>query len=209
MLPCTVSCDIGNILVSDHAMVSLNLAPADSVKKSTRWRFNSSLLQDDAFKAMLKTQIDIFIETNVPSSPSAGTTWEAFKAFIRGHVILFSSYKKKQSMSRLAILEKKVEEAEQQLKRDFSPHNLGMLTKLKCEYNQLLSQKVEFGLFRARQKYFESGDKAGKLLAHYIKQQESMATITAVQSEEGAPLTKPTDINEAFVKFYRRLYSSS
>lgn len=45
---------------------------------------------------------------------------------------------------------------------------------------------------------FESGDKAGKLLARYIKQQESMATITAVRSEEGALVTKSVDINEAF-----------
>lgn len=41
-------------LVSDHAMVSLNLVPVDNVKKSTRWRFNSSLLQEDAFKAINK-----------------------------------------------------------------------------------------------------------------------------------------------------------
>ncbi len=108
MLPFTVSCTSGNILVSDHAMVSLNLVSADNIKTSARWRFNSSLLQDDAFKAMLKTQIDLFIKRNVPSSPSAGTTLEAFKAFIRGNVIQFSSHMKKQNMRRLAALEKKV-----------------------------------------------------------------------------------------------------
>lgn len=88
-----------------------------------------------------------------------------------------------------------MEEAEQQLKQNFTPQKLRELTKLKYEYNHILSQKVEFGLFRVRQKYFESGDKAGKLLARYIKQQESMATITAVQSEGGALLTKSADIN--------------
>lgn len=34
----------------------------------------------------------------------------------------------------------------------------------KYEYNWIISQKVEFGLFRARQRYFQYGDKAGKLL---------------------------------------------
>lgn len=68
-----------------------------------------------------------------------------------------------------------------------------MLTKMKYEYNNILSRKVEFGLFRVRQKYFKSGDKAGTL-ARYIKQQESMATISAVQSEEEPPVTKPADI---------------
>lgn len=112
-------------------------------------------------------------------------------------------------MRAMGDLEKKVEEAEQQLKQSFSPQKLRELTKLKYEYNHILSQKVEFGLFRVRQKYFESGDKAGKLLARYIKQQESMATITAVQSEGGALLTKSADINQTFKKFYMKLYTSS
>lgn len=112
-------------------------------------------------------------------------------------------------MRAMGDLEKKVEEAEQQLKQNFPPQKLRELTKLKYEYNHILSQKVEFGLFRVRQKYFESGDKAGKLLARYIKQQESMATITAVQSEGGALLTKSADINQTFKKFYMKLYTSS
>lgn len=112
-------------------------------------------------------------------------------------------------MRAMGDLEKKVEEAEQQLKQNFPPQKLRELTKLKYEYNHILSQKVGFGLFRVRQKYFESGDKAGKLLARYIKQQESMATITAVQSEGGALLTKSADINQTFKKFYMKLYTSS
>ena len=64
----------------------------NDLHKSPRWSFSSSLLQDDAFKAMLKTQIELFIETNIASVSSVGTGGEALKAFIRGHVIQFSSH---------------------------------------------------------------------------------------------------------------------
>ena len=62
-------------------------------------------------------------------------------------------------------MERKVREAEDKLKQNYSPHNLKTVTQLKYEYNRIISQKVEFGLFKARQGYFEFGDKAGKLLA--------------------------------------------
>lgn len=100
-LPPTLSCTIGNILVSDHARMTLDLIPIDRIKNSPRWRLNSVLLQDEAFKVMLKTQINLFTDTNVASSPSACTTWEALKAFVRGHVIQFSSHKKKVNLKGL------------------------------------------------------------------------------------------------------------
>lgn len=96
ILPFVLSCTIGNILVSFHIKVTLNLAPSDKTKQSPWWRLNSSLLQD-AFKAMLKTKIDLFIETYIISAPSAGTMWEVFKASIRGHEIQFSSHQKKKT----------------------------------------------------------------------------------------------------------------
>ena len=96
-----------------------------------------------------------------------------------------------------------------QIKAELFPTQLKTVTQLKYEYNRIISQKVEFGLFRARQRYFESGDKAGKLLARYIKQKESRATIMAVQSQRGGLLTKSSDINEAFRNFYMELYTST
>ena len=83
-----VSSSIGSILLSDHAPVFLCVAPFCSTPKSPRWRFNSSLLLDLNFKESLRAQINLFIETNLASAPSAGMAWEAFKAFIRGHTPL-------------------------------------------------------------------------------------------------------------------------
>lgn len=97
-----MSCAIGNILISDHAIITLDLVPINDMIKSPKWRFNSSILQDDGFKAMLKTQIELFIKTNVASVSSVGMVWEALKAFVRGHVIQFSSHWKKQNTGKLA-----------------------------------------------------------------------------------------------------------
>lgn len=130
ILPSIMSCAIGNILISDHAIVMLDLVPINDMTKSPKWRFNSSLLQDGAFKTMLKTQIE-FIETNIASVSSVGTVWEALKAFIWGHAIQFSLHRKKQNIRKLLDLERKVGEAEDKLKQNFSSYNLETVTQLK------------------------------------------------------------------------------
>ena len=56
-------------------------------------------------------------------------------------------------------LESKVKHAETEIKQRMLQDGLRNLTQLKYQYNNILSQKVEFNLFRARQNSFESGDK--------------------------------------------------
>ena len=53
----TVGCEIGNILISDHAWVGLDLLPQSERRKSYRWRLNSSLLQDPVKVEWLRTEL--------------------------------------------------------------------------------------------------------------------------------------------------------
>lgn len=120
------------------------------------------VLLDENFKDSLRSQINFYIETNLPTAPSAGVAWEALKAFLRGFIIQHSSFKKRESRDRLQELEKQIGIAESNFKENTSSGNLAKLAKLKYEYNSIITQRAEFSLFRARQKYFEEGDKAGK-----------------------------------------------
>lgn len=202
-------CSIGNIIISDHAWVCLNLRPHNERQRSYRWRLNSSLLQDPANIIWLKAAINYYVDTNWSSVSATGTAWEALKAVIRGRIIEVSSFLKKSKAKKMLELESKILSLETQLKRHMSSDLLRELTNLKYQYNNILSEKMEFILFKARQTYFESGDKAGKLLAHYIKQKELAATIPAIRSPSGETLTATKDINRTFKEFYMDLYSST
>ena len=136
-------------MVSDHAEVTLHMLPLVSTGKSRRWRLNSSLLQDENFKLLLKEQITIFKETNIPTAPSPGIAWETLKAFLRGFIIQYASHKKKEKAAELLKLEGEVKVAENIFKTTMSDGNLRKLSQLKYKYNTLLSQRVEFSLFRA------------------------------------------------------------
>ena len=107
-----------------------------------------------------------------------------------------------------AEIEDKVKQIESKLKKNCNYEDLRTLTQLKYDYNCILSQNVEFSLFRMRQKYYESGDKAGKLLANCIKQKELSSFISAIRSEEGELKAKSLDINNMFREYYVNLYTA-
>lgn len=208
LIPSAIGCVIGNIVISDHASVCLNLLPKSEMRHSCRWRLNSSLLQVPTTTEWLRAQLNYYVEDNWSSVSSVGVAWEALKAVLRGRIIQHTSFQKRASAQKLIDLEREIKRAESELKRRMSQEGLRELTRLKYQHNTILSQKAEYNLFRAKQTYFESGDKAGKLLARYIKQRELASTIPAVGSPAGDVCTATVDINRVFKEFYINLYSS-
>ncbi len=63
-------------------------------------------------------------------------------------------------------------------------------------------------MYRLKSKYFENGDKAGKLLAYQLQKARTSHLIPAIKSEKGDVLKTPLDINKRFKEYYEFLYSS-
>uniref|UniRef100_H3BIT3 Endonuclease/exonuclease/phosphatase domain-containing protein n=1 Tax=Latimeria chalumnae TaxID=7897 RepID=H3BIT3_LATCH len=80
--------------------------------------------------------------------------------------------------------------------------------KKKFELNTILTQKVEYAMFRTRQRYFESGEKAGKLLVLRLRKLQTSRAIPAIYDKQGSLIYSSKAINEAFTSFFKSLYSS-
>ena len=78
LFPVVLSCSIGNILISGHANVVLDLLPYCETIRS----------QEPVFKEELRAQIKNYME--IMSPPCDGIAWEAMKALLR--VILFNMH---------------------------------------------------------------------------------------------------------------------
>ena len=79
-----VSCSIRTIAITDHAVVELCINTELDMGKRTRWRMNTSLLQDKGFRTLLGEDLKSFFEFNTGSTKEIATVWEASKAYIRG-----------------------------------------------------------------------------------------------------------------------------
>lgn len=95
------------IIISDHASVSLSLQIESNLKLSPTWCFNISLLRDLEFDKIVRTEWVDFLETNDSPNLSPSLLWEAGKAVIRGKIISYSSYKKKQEQQAEKHIEEK------------------------------------------------------------------------------------------------------
>ena len=91
------------------------------------------------------------------------------------------------------------------------PSNLdlrNLLLTARANLQKLAHEETVFALFRLRKTYFESGDKAGKMLANRLKQIENRQIIPAIRDEHGMLQCDAATINESFKNYYSNLYST-
>ena len=79
---------------------------------------------------------------------------------------------------------------------------------LKLKYNTINTYQAERAITRSKQKLYELGEKAHKVLAWQLKTEESKQTINAIETRSKVITHNPTEINEAFKKYYMDLYTS-
>ena len=161
---------------------------------------------DPAFVDFLDKQIDLYFECNT-SETSASIRWVAFKAFIRGQIICFTSLKKKSAQLEMRTLEGKIKKLETDLYQNkcSSPDTHTELLTLRSQYNELSANKTASNLLKLKH---EHGEKSGKILAWHIKQQQTERSINYIEAPNGKTVVNPEEISKTFRIFYKRLYST-
>lgn len=82
------------------------------------------------------------------------------------------------------------------------------LLRLRTEYNKLSSDAAAKSLMWLKQSYYDQGEKAGKLLAWWIKKIQSERAINNIKTPSGKVTVDPSEINDSFRQFYENLYTS-
>lgn len=200
-------CIHDSIVLSDHAPISLFYRDTQLPKRSTRWRLHPRWLQDPDFIEYVGTHIDNYFTTNTDQT-SASIRWEAFKAYIRGHMISYTSSKSNKFRQQMKELESKIKDLESAASLDNSTQTKQELMALKAEYEGLSTIKAENSLLRLRQTFYDQGEKPGRLLAWQIKKLDSQKAISTIRNEQGDLTSNPQEINEAFLSFYKAVYCS-
>lgn len=143
LLPKVSECWYNGIVISDHAAVSLKIQIDKIVHSPPNWRFQARWLQDQAFVDTIGSKISSFFALNTDET-SACTRWEAFKAFIRGEVISYTSYKTKHYKMEMESLENQIKILENDLYAKDDPLKQKELIILRARYNKMLwRQKLD------------------------------------------------------------------
>ncbi len=200
-------CDYLPRILSDHAPLLISVHQSPELPSCKLWRFSNHLLNNPEALNFINNNIDNFMITN-KNSASSGIIWEAMKAFLRGQIISYSSSKKKQYQKQSQLLEKEISTMERQHSKTKDAQLFQQLQSKKLEYNILSSKEAENALLRSRQRYYEHGDKIGKVLAWQIRKEEISKSITTLRSSDNKNIEHPKLINQEFLDFYKLLYKS-
>ena len=85
----------------DHNAVRLDLNYGkETIKNSTVWRLNNTLLNNQQITEEIKKEIKICIEMNENENTTTQNLWDTVKAVLRGRFIAIQTYLKKQEKSK-------------------------------------------------------------------------------------------------------------
>lgn len=193
--------------LSDHSSVYLKLH-MDSKCKNTLWRLNTSLLNDPVFKTTIKGELQTYLENNNNGQVNPVTLWDAAKAVLRGKIISITAFMRKAKAQKLTDLQNKLLELEQSHSKQRTPLLLQQMRTTKQEIDKIHSEELEKKLRFTRQKYYEAGSKATKLLAWRLRKQQAENTIHEIRVPKSNKTTCTLDgIQKAFETYYKSLYT--
>ena len=196
-----------SIVMSDHAPCCLVYKDDRLTKDPPRWCLQHKWLQVKEFVKYIGKLIEEFFKINTTQT-TACIRWEAFKAFLRGHIISYTGSKSKKAREERLDLEKKMKTLQEKVYETNNPQLEKELLILRSEYDKNSAFKAASSLLRQKQSFNEQGDKSGKLLAWQIRQLETRTAITTITSN-GNVVVNPIEINDAFRDYYEKLYDTT
>ena len=139
---------------------------------------------------------------------SLRTLWESDKAYIRGQIISYTAHKNKEHNTRLLEIEQAIADIDKKCSSDSTSELNKERILLQMEYNNLSAHKVVSNLLKTKQKFYEHGEKAGRMLAHQLQQSTSNSQIIEINIGPRVTTSDPNLINDQFKKYYSNLYLS-
>lgn len=176
--------------------------------RSISWRMNRFYLLNEDFVKLLEDQTDLYLEINDNNNIDPRILWDAYKAYMRGIIISFSSQKKKERLAEQTNIENRIKQLEEEYTQSKSQEVLEKLKKDRSLLNDIITKKAEKDILFAKQRLFEFGNKSNKFLARLANNSPSNSFISAIKDENGCRHMDSKNINESFKKFYEKLYKS-
>lgn len=208
LLPLITKCDYRAIVISDHGPLTMRMRIPNTQSSCRIWRLNPLLLSEEAFTNFIASEITLFLKINRTPGMSSLIIWESLKAYLRGQVISYCANQKKISTVRLKELADEILELDRLHSYLPSADIMKKRMSLQVEFDLLSTRQAEYLISKSRHGCYEHGEKAGRILAHQLRQRTANQTIPVIKDEQGLKITDSLKINSRFQTFYQSLYTS-
>ena len=168
------------------------------------WKFNVSLLTDNAFCSLISERIEELIEC-MPFYDSV-KNWEFFKSSLKTDVVAFSRERRKNLSrervlitNRLIDLKQRIIQGEQQLSCEID----ALDSKLKA----LITKDLEGVKIRSRVRWIEEGERPTCFFFKLENERKEKHDVVSIFDSDGQEVFSREEIEHTHVVFYTSLFS--
>ena len=111
LIPSILNAKYHSTVISDHSPLTFSLCSDHVDKTHASWKLNLHFLTENFFRWYIKYQISLYFEMNDNPDTSPSILWEAFKAYIRGCIILSEASRRKENKTKWKGLEDQIKAA--------------------------------------------------------------------------------------------------
>ena len=206
---------------TDHSILTLHLSFGKQMHRRTFWKFNYSLLQDENYVKIVKTEIQTVIGEYANQELPENCTYngdielkisdKVFLDFllmkIRDKTIKFAIDKKKETKTMEDTLAKEIELLDKIPNKKET--DLLELNKKKQDLCSLREKIMNGVLLRSKARWIDNGEKVTKYFCSLEKRNYVSKQIRKLVKTNGEETEQPQEIQEEVYGFYKDLYKTN
>ncbi len=127
--------------------------------------------------------------------------WDAATAVIRGHLISYTSARKKAVTEQTEQLKKELTSLEQSHKHSSTEENTRKLNVVRPKLDHIETEHIKKLTFFTRQQYQEYGNKPSSLLAYQLQKEQADRAIKCIRDTTGQLRQYTQSIQSSFLDF--------
>ena len=206
---------------SDHSATTLSLNFTKTQKNKTFWKFNNSLLRNQAYVNEIKNSIlkikkqyaatpynfnniELIDNENFQATINPQLFFEMILLEIRSNTIAFSSALIREEKNVVKILEKEIAD----LDKADPLQNFEIIQEKQRELTKIREKKLEGTMIRARARWIEQGEKPSSYFCSLENRNFVSKRMSLLVKENDFEIKDFKGINNEVYSFYKKLYSS-
>lgn len=203
LLPDVKSIDILPEPLSDHCAILLDMTISTQTRGPGFWRFNNLLLSDPIFIKGMKDHLRDNLQIKL-SNPNI--EWEWLKHKARSYSISFGIRKAREERATEMDLQRRLKILADEHDLSDSQDIASEVESIKRELAEILQNKANKTIFRARANWAQYGEKPTAYFLGLEKRRSKENTITTLINEKGKTITANQDILAFEKEYFEKIF---
>ena len=206
----TDKCTIFYAPETDHSAILIHIKSNELKHKRGPgfWKFNLSLLKDEAYVTKLRAEIPNF-QLKYKDIEDLSLKWDLIKMEIRGFTVKYSKNQAKQRKSMEIRLQKQINELYK--RAETHPNNKQIVHEIhvaRSRLKSIMQYKTKGTILRSKVRWHEHGERNTRYFYGLEKRNFEKKTTTKLKLPNGGLTTDQTEILQEQMHFYKALYTS-